>query len=78
METQDQKNSLQPGDVVQLDPATTENPKFAGCLMIVDKTYSWGIQGYVPVLVDGGGQAYYRATWGTFESTGGKAVWTVN
>jgi hypothetical protein len=69
------------GDVVQLDPATTENPAFRGCLMVVTEIKPWGVQGYVQALGDTrdapGGQAYYRAQWGTFEETGGRAVWMV-
>ncbi|MES2729994.1 MAG: hypothetical protein V4621_07890 [Pseudomonadota bacterium] len=66
-------------DVVQLDPACTANPMFAGCLMVVSEVKPWGVQGYVQALgSDGkpGGQAYYRAQTGTFEYVG-KAVWTI-
>lgn len=66
-------------DIVQLDPEKTKNPIFAGALMIVTEIKSWGVQGYVEVLGNGtddpSGQAYYRAENGTFEPTGGKAVW---
>lgn len=65
-------------DIVQLAPIETENPMFAGCLMVVTEVKSWGVQGYVQALgEDGkaGGQAYYRAKWGTFEKCGGRPVW---
>lgn len=69
----------QPGDIVQLDPETTGNKALAACLLVVTRTYSWGIQGYVPLTGEDqehpGGQAYYRAPWGTFEPTGGTVVW---
>lgn len=72
---------VQPGDIVQLDPETTGNRAFAACLMIVDEVKPWGVQGYVQALGESreqpGGQAYYRAAWGTFEPTGGRAVWIV-
>lgn len=65
-------------DIVQLCPFSTENKMFAGCFLLVTEVKSWGVQGYVQVLgSDGepGGQAYYRAKEGTFEATGGSAVW---
>jgi hypothetical protein len=68
-------------DIVQLDPQLTENPMFAGCLMVVTEVKSWGVQGYVQSLGENGspgGQAYYRAKEGTFESTGGRAVWAAS
>ncbi len=64
--------------IIQLDPIKTENKMFAGCLMVVTEIKSWGVQGYVQGLGKDGdpaGQAYYRATTGTFELTGGHAVW---
>ena len=67
------------GDIVQLDPEKTINPAFRACLMVVSEVKSWGVQGYVQSLGasrdEAGGQAYYRAETGTFEPTGGKAVW---
>lgn len=70
---------LEVGDVVQLDPALTENPMFQGCMLVVSEVKEWGIQGYVQSLgADGkmGGQAYYRAKTGTFEYVG-RAVWVI-
>lgn len=63
-------------DIVQLDPEKTENAAFAGCLMTVTKVREWGVQGYVQ-NAGTEGQAHYRAAWGTFETTGGQAVWSV-
>ena len=67
------------GDIVQLDPEKTINPAFRACLLIVSDVKAWGVQGYVQILGANrgeiGGQAYYRAETGTFEPTGGKAVW---
>lgn len=72
---------LEVGEIVQLDPIQTENKAFAACFMVITEIKNWGIQGYVQSLGntrdEQGGQAYYRATWGTFERTGGKAVWLV-
>jgi hypothetical protein len=68
---------LQPGDVVQLDPYTTENPMFRGCMLTVTEVKEWGIQGYVQSLGQRnrpGGQAYYRAKTGTYEHVG-QAQW---
>lgn len=73
-------NQVQPGDIVQLDPEKTKNKAFAACLMIVTEVKSWGVQGYVQALGTAGeigGQAYYRAEFGTFEVTGGRAPWIV-
>jgi hypothetical protein len=68
----------EPGDIVQLSPTTT-NTAFACCLLVVTEVRQWGVQGYVQALGDTreapGGQAYYRAKWGEFEPTGGRAVW---
>ena len=69
--------NIQVGDIVQLDPCTTKNPMFRGCLMVVTEIKSWGVQGYVQAIGTDekiGGQAYYRASDGTFERCG-KAVW---
>lgn len=69
---------VSPGDIVQLDPYQTGNPMFAGCLMIVTEVKSWGVLGYVQSLgknMQPGGQAHYRAEYGTFDTTGGKAPW---
>ena len=63
-----------------MDPEKTENKAFAGCLMVVTEIKAWGVQGYVQGLgtrEEVGGQAYYRAVFGTFEPTGGAAVWVV-
>lgn len=65
--------TIQINDIVQLDPIETGNPAFSACLMVVSEIYDWGVQGYV--TVPDKGQAYYRAKHGTFERTGGKAVW---
>lgn len=66
------------GDIVQLNPETTRNRMFAGCLMIVTEPKSFGAQGFVQALGENGepgGQAYYRARWEELEQTGGKAQW---
>jgi hypothetical protein len=64
------------GDIVQLDPEQTANDQFAGCLMVVTEVKVWGVQGYVRVPGKTiGGNAYYRASFGTFAHTGGKAKW---
>lgn len=69
------------GDVVQLSPELTENRAFAGCFLVVTELKPWGVQGYVQALGETrdapGGLAYYRAKWGTFEETNGRAVWLV-
>jgi hypothetical protein len=72
---------IKPGEIVQLDPEKTKNKSFGGCLMIVTDVKEWGVQGYVQSFGQSrdelGGQAYYRAENGTFEATGGTAVWMV-
>lgn len=60
---------IKPGVIVQLDPEKTGNPMFAACLMVVTEMKSWGVQGYVQTTGQNGkpgGQAYYRAKFGTF------------
>lgn len=72
---------IMPGEIVQLNPETTGNKAFRGCLMVVSEVRQWGVQGYVQSLGatrdEMGGQAYYRADTGTFERTGGKAPWII-
>jgi hypothetical protein len=69
---------IEDGDIVQLDPMTTKNRAFAGCLMTVTAVHPWGVQGYVQALgnspTEEGGQAYYRAENGSFERCG-RTVW---
>lgn len=70
-------SNLNVGDLVQLNPTTTRNPMFAGCIMVVTKPKSWGAQGYVQGLGDNGnpgGQAYYRAHHDEMERVG-MAYW---
>ena len=64
---------LNVGDLVQLNPITTRNPMFAGCIMVVTEPKSWGAQGYVQGLGDNGKpgcQAYYRAQHDEMERVG--------
>lgn len=66
------------GDIVQLNPETTRNRMFAGCLMVVTEPKNFGAQGFVQALGENGepgGQAYYRARWEELEQTGGRAQW---
>jgi len=75
------KRDLRVGEIVQLNPETTKNKAFAGCLMVVSEPKSFGAQGYVQALGesrdDMGGQAYYRASWDEMEETGGSAPWLI-
>ena len=70
---------LKVGEIIQLNPETTRNKMFAGCLMIVTEVKGdWGCQGYVQGLGVNGepcGPAYYRAKWEEMEPTGGQAPW---
>jgi hypothetical protein len=64
---------LRDGTLVQLNPFTTRNPMFAGCIMVVTEPRSWGAQGYVQALGENGkpgGQAYYRAHWNEMKIVG--------
>ena len=74
------EQQLEPGQIVQLNPATVRNQAFAGCFMTVTEPKSFGAQGYIQALGDGfdkpGGQAYYRAHWDEMEAiANGRAVW---
>ena len=61
------------GDIVQVDPS---KEVFGGCMVVVTEVKSWGIQGYVQSAgVDG--QQYIRLNFDDFETTGGRAVWSV-
>jgi hypothetical protein len=66
------------GDIVQLNPETTRNRMFAGCLMVVTEPKGFSAQGFVQALGENGepgGQAYYRAGWEELEQTGGRVTW---
>lgn len=68
-----EKRALKVGDVVQLNPETTRNRMFAGCMLVVTEPKGFGCQGYIQCLgTDGnpGGQAYYRPTWDEMEPVG--------
>ncbi len=69
---------LEPGDVVQLNPATVGNKAFSGCLLVVTEGKPFGCQGYVQALGEtrdeAGGRAFLRVKWGAREFVG-KAVW---
>jgi len=61
------------GDIVQVDPS---KEVFGGCMVVVTEVKSWGIQGYVQSAgVEG--QQYIRLIFDDFETTGGKAIWSV-
>ena len=57
---------VEPGDVVQIDPA--HDDRFGGALLIVTDVYPWGAMGFVAVgnltvagaVTTTGGLAYYR------------------
>lgn len=66
-------------NIVQLNPETTLNIMFAGCLMVVTELRDWGVIGYVQALGHDnkrGGQAYYRAKWDEIELCG-RAEWVL-
>lgn len=58
---------------VQLDPEhhTHHNGFWAGNFMLVTQVSRWGVQGFCKTA---GGEAHYRATWGTFSYVG-QATW---
>lgn len=64
---------IQQHEIVQVDP---KHDTFGGCLVVVDEVKEWGIQGYVQNAGQPG-QAWIRLKFGDFESTGGRAIWTV-
>lgn len=71
-------DEIKVGEIVQLSPENTKNEMFKACMMVVTEVKPWGVQGYVQSLGEKqqmGGAAYYRAEHGTFERTGGMAVW---
>ena len=71
--------TLNEGDIVQLDPEKVGNKAFASCLMVVTERKDFGAQGYIVGVGDGrdqpGGNFFYRARWEEMESTGGRVVW---
>ena len=73
------KTELIKGQLVQLNPRTVKNKMFAACIMVVTEPKSFGAQGYVQVLGNGGepgGQAYYRAAFEEIELVG-NAIWII-
>jgi len=74
-----EKQELEEGMLVQLNPDTVGNKMFSGAIMTVTEPKPWGAQGYVQALGENGkpgGQAYYRAKWREMELVG-KTVWVV-
>lgn len=75
-----QKQKLETGDLVQLNPELMGNKAFAACIMIVTDVYEWGAQGYVQTLGETrdqpGGQAFIRVHWPEMELVG-RAEWMV-
>lgn len=70
---------LKEGEILQLNPETVKNRMFAGCLLMVTETKSFGCQGCVQALgVNGeaGDLAFYRPSWEELEETGGVAPWS--
>lgn len=68
---------LKEGDLVQLHPTKTFEPKFAGCFLVVMELFDGGVIGYVQTPgneVRAGGQAFYRAAWQEVAHVG-KAKW---
>ena len=66
-----EKQKLQIGDVVQIDPAYDD--RFGGCFMTVTEPKEWGAQGYCAAPGDKG-LAYYRCEFKDMEYVG-RAVW---
>jgi hypothetical protein len=58
------------GDIVQIDP---DRHHWAAALVVVTEVREWGVQGYVAVPQQG--LAFIRLPTGTFEHTGGRAIW---
>lgn len=58
------------GDILQIDPA--HDPRYGGCLMVVEEVKTWGYQGYV--LTPAGGRVYYRVPNGGYAKVG-RARW---
>lgn len=74
------ETELKIGEIVQLNPETTRNKAFAGCLMVVSEPKTWGCHCYVQSLGtrdEIGAQAYYRAQWDEIEGTRGYAPWLI-
>lgn len=75
-----EKQKIEPGDLVQLNPNLVGNKAFAGCIMVVTELKEWGAQGYVQSLGEmrdiQGGQAFYRAHWPEIEYVG-RAIWMI-
>jgi hypothetical protein len=65
---------LEPGMLVQLNPATVRDIAYAGCVLVVTNTLAWGVIGYVQgigvVQHLPGYQSLYRANWEEIEVVG--------
>lgn len=67
--------SCRVNDVLQIDPE--HDPVFGGCFMIVTEVKPWGVQGYVQIPGEKGGQAYYRCNYEHLFFIG-RAEWIAN
>lgn len=71
------RDTVEKGDILQVNPEATKARAWAGCLVVVTEVKSWGVQGFtrIPEMPKPTGEAYIRIAWDELEDTGGKAVW---
>lgn len=68
---------LKVGQLVQLNPDTVRNTRFAACIGVVTEPKSWGAQMWIQVPSEGHAKmTFYRATWEEMElCNNGNTVW---
>ena len=62
---------IKKGDIVQI---IEELDKWYPCLLIVSEVKTWGIQGYITIPGDDGGNAFYRIPNDHFEKVGSAVI----
>lgn len=72
-----QARELQPGEIVQIDPNYPADPAFAGCLLVVTDSKSWGVVGYI-AAVEPGAIIFYRVGYAHIAPTGGRVHWPLD
>lgn len=61
---------IHPKRIIQVNP---EHKTFAGCLMVVTKTYEWGVQ--AAMILPNEATTYVRLKWDEIEAVNVEPVW---
>lgn len=73
------KETITPGDLLQINPVLTSNKAFAGCIMVATEMQEDFVKGYIqgigPTRNEAGNQYYYKAYYYEVELVGFAEWW---